>query len=736
MRLLQFLPVVLSTWSGWAAEVRYPHHEARAYGLGEGAAMDVRSVAVDGEGRVWVATGAGFQVRASGEASAVFAPVPTGSPGPAFAVAVDGRGQAWGGGWNGLCRLETSGVVPVDGVTSPVAAIGVGGDGSLLLGGPDGFHEVREGGVMELPLACTRYVRAIAMNPVGEWHFATGMGVYRLGATTSGYLKLPEDTVSRATRGLAWAGKDAWWVAALGGLHLYRGGVWVEAQTARNGLPSDDVRVVRVGPDGALWVGTAAGLAYRKGESWRVRQGRRWLPGDDVRDLAFGVDGTAWVATDRGVGALSVREISLAEKAEHFHGILEARHVRPPGIVEKCRLRVPGDLTTWEPMDDDNDGGYTALALAMESYRYAATKDPRALAAARRAFGACETLRMITGVPGFLARSVVPAGWVGMHDPNTEVSDQEWAEERVGDPRNKRVPVRWRPSKDGRWLWKGDTSSDEVTAHFYGYYVYHRWAAQAEDRVRIRAQVTAIADHLMREGYVLRDLDGEPTRWGIWAPERLNGDPDWAMERGINSAELLSFLKLAYHVSGEGRYEAAYRELIDRNQYARNVAEAPNLNPAWRTYIDMELLSFAYPALLALETDGRLLRIYRQSLARWHEAVRRDGNPFFTFLHAGLGVGRAQAAEMDAARAFLVDTPLDLVRWTVSLGAREDLVRRRAPIVETWQVDRVLPPSETGYSRTDQNPWLLDQGDGGASEGDGVFWLLPYWMGRAHGWVP
>ncbi len=232
----------------------------------------------------------------------------------------------------------------------------------------------------------------------------------------------------------------------------------------------------------------------------------------------------------------------------------------------------------------------------------------------------------------------------------------------------------------------------------------------------------------------MRDIDGLPTRWGIWAPERLNGDPDWAMERGINSAELLSFLKLAHHVSGEARFEAAYRHLVERHRYARNVEEAPNLNPAWRTYIDLELLAFAYPALIGLEKDPRLRRSYRRSFERWHEAVRRDGNPFFEYVYGSLSGLRRPAS--DDARAFLVDTPLDLIRWSVSLDAREDLRPRRFPIVEAWQTDRRLPPSEIGYSRTDQNPWLVRQGDGGETESDGVFWLLPYWMGRTYGWLP
>jgi hypothetical protein len=451
---------------------------------------------------------------------------------------------------------------------------------------------------------------------------------------------------------------------------------------------------------------------------------------NDVRRIAFDAIGAAWIATGRGVSRLVATNLTLAAKADQFHAILQARHVRTPGIVEKCRLRIPGDLTSWEPEDDDNDGGYTALYLAMESYRYAATGNPEARAAANRAFATLEFLQRVTGTDGFVARTVIPAHWETMHDPNVTLTEAEWAAEWIDDPRNKRVPVRWRPSADGQWLWKGDTSSDEISAHMFGYYVYHELAADEAHRGRVRAQVIRIVDHLIEHGLLLVDTDGRHTRWGVWAPERLNQDPDWSMERGINSVEVLSFLKLAHHLSGDPKYDREYRRLIEDHHYDRNTLEAPNLNPAWRTYIDTELLAFAYPALLALEDDPNLRRTYLSSFNRWHDSIRGDGNPFFEYLYAAHA--DSHRANLPGTLAFLRDVPLDLVRWTMDNSRREDLHLRRSPTVEALQTDRLLPPSEIGYSRTDQNPWLAVQGDGGRTESDGVFYLLPYWMGRYH----
>lgn len=755
-RIAALLPlaVALPTLTGPAAsapagiDVPVPHERHERLPVGPGATNDVRGIAVHaGTETVWVATGAGVFRRATAPESGPWSPLPDATPpAPTFAVAtrpVAGAKNAtretaagvWIGAGTGLHHFDGTAVHAVAGVPGPVVAVAVAPNGAVLAGGPHGYWIVADGTARAIAPEATRYVGHVAWAPDGAAWLATGMGLYRWQDGSGRSVRGVWERDSIAVRDVLPEPDRVVWAAALGGLQYFRDGRCVRTVTAAEGLPSADVRCVARDGEGRLWVGTARGVARESGPGWAVRTGRRWLVNDEVRGLAFDGAGTAWIATADGVSAWRPTPLTLAAKAARFHAGLEARHVRPPGIVEKCALRVPGDLSTWEPMDDDNDGGYTAVALAMESYRYAVTRDPAALAAARRAFAACEFLQRVTGTPGFLARTVVPADWSGeIHDPNETLTDAEWSDRSATNPRDKRVPERWRWSADRRWRWKGDTSSDEITAHFFGYFAFHELAADAADKVRVREQVGRITDHLIEHGFTLTDLDGRHTQWGVWAPERLNHDPDWAMERGINSVEILSYLKLARHVTGDAKYERHYRELVERHGYAGNTLEAPNLNPAWRTYIDFELLAFAYPALLKLETDPHLLRIYRQSFERWHRTIRADGNPFFECVYAD--VAGTRRANLAGARRFLAETPLDLVRWDFDATQREDVTARRHPEVEHWQTPRLLPAAEIGYSRTDQNPWHVRQGEGGRSESDGVFWLLPYWMGRHLGVVP
>lgn len=699
---------------------------------------DLRAVAVGPDGGVWTAGSAGVRVLSPGATDWTSPPGSIGAQ-PAFAL-LPGHDRVWVGAWNGLHRGTPERLESLPGVDGPVAALAwIGGDagaGELLAAGPDGVWRIgRDGAVMRIPVRASRQIRGLAAPSATEFWLATGTGLVRSGVAGTVVHQGPHTGLSCDIRAVLPAGPETVWAAGLGGLWRYEDGALSGTLDTVRGLPCSEVQCLARTRSGELWAGTRRGLARHDGR-WSWRHSRRWLLDDDVRgvhlDEGPGATLTAWVATAGGVSRIDRRPTTLEAKARLYQATLEARHIRPPGIVEKCRLRVPGDLGSWQPQDDDNDGGYTAVCLAMESARFAATRDPQAAANARRAFDALRFLLAVTGRPGFIARTVVPSTWTRMADPNEVLSDAAWAAARVDDPRSKRVDERWRWSSDGRWRWKGDTSSDEITAHLFGAFQYHRLAADEAGRHEVRDFVCAIVDHLLAHDYTLTDLDGRPTRWGVWSPERLWNDPDWANEAGINAVEVLSYLKLAHHLSGDPRYAQHYRELLDRHRYRELVPRAKNLNPAGRTHIDDELLAFAWPALLTLETDPDLLALYRDALERWYAAVAPARTPFFEVLYAGLTRRTGALPEVVAS---LRAQPVDLIRWTVDNARREDIRAVRRPEFEHVQTDRWLPPDERGTPRTDENPWRIVQGDGGHTESDGVFWLLPYWMARQQGMI-
>jgi hypothetical protein len=422
--------------------------------------------------------------------------------------------------------------------------------------------------------------------------------------------------------------------------------------------------------------------------------------------------------------------MTLEEKAGYYHEICMKRHVRAPFFVEKCRFPDPANRDVWEPMDDDNDGSYTAFYMAMECLRYAVTGDDQARENANRAFESIEFLHTVTGMDGFIARTAVPSTWTLMADPNEEISPQEAADRRIRDPRYKQVEQRWRLSSDGKWLWKGDTSSDEVTGHFFGYYFFHELAAEGEYKDRVREVTRKLMDHIIRNGYCLLDVDGQPTRWAKWAPEMLR-QPDWRSEAPINAFEILSFLKVSGYVTGDDKYEKEYRRLAEEHGYAELARRPKMYGLAERTHIDDELLSMAWPGLLLNEKDPVLLAKYREGVSWAHRTVANEMNPQANFLYALIG---GAEFHVDDSIAYLRDSPLDLVQWVVDSAPRDDVRLVRRPMPAPLQTDRMLPPSERGVMRWDKNPWEHISGDfsdaKGRLESSGVHWMFPYWLGR------
>ncbi len=702
------------------------------YTIGDNRATnDVRSILLDQRNNIWAATRAGlyFMNQMDGKWIELMNDK---NQGPVFDLAIDAQGVVYIAAWNGIYRSKPIGIEKIDTVNDPIAALCIANN-SIYAFGPDGMWQKENGQWKKSSPPYSKEFKSAIPDPAGNLWIATGVGLYHHRADGSTLYQNDDDLISPYITDVAYSVNGDLWVSSLGGISVLRNGKKIDQYTPEEGLPTIEVQTIKQGPDGRMWVGTTLGVTRFDGVNWSLRHSRRWLLSDDVRDIDFDSEGNAWVATSAGVSAIKQREMTMVKKAKYFQRILEKRHIREPGLVEKCLLPIPGDTSQYLPRDDDNDGQYTSMYLAMESFRYAVTKSPQAKSNAKRAFEALHFLREVTETDGFVARTVIPVSWTHMADANRKFTDQEWAKRRIDNPREKRVEQRWRISKDGKWRWKGDTSSDEMTGHMYGYFFYYELVANDTEKMRVRDHVCHIVDYLIEGGFNLIDLDGNHTKWGVWSPGKLNDDPDWRTERGINSLEILSFLKLAHHVSGDDTYLKEYNKLLYEHDYLTNINQVKTTNPAWRTHIDDELLALAFPVLMEYEKDPGLIRTYNNSFEQWYKAAGQDCSPYFNFLY---GAYRGYDPNLDCSIENLRDTPLDLVQWRVDNTKREDLELTRLPEYEFIQTNRLVPISERGgVMRWDRNPWQAIQGNGGHTESDGVFWLLPYWMGRYYGFI-
>jgi hypothetical protein len=500
------------------------------------------------------------------------------------------------------------------------------------------------------------------------------------------------------------------WVGTACGLNYYTGGAWV-AFTGADGLPILDITHLALGQDGALWIGTPQGVIRFHAGQWRTYAGRRWLADDHITGLHVADDGACWIRTVTGVAHIAFRSMTFAEKAAHYEAITAARHNRG-GYVTDCRLMNQGDTDRFLYEASDNDGLWTSLYLWAESLRFAVTGDVEARKLARKSLYALLDLVRVTDIPGFPARALIRV------------------DERVlqSDP-----GPNWRPSPVAPGiLYKDDTSSDELAGHYLAWYAYSALVADAGERAEIAATCRAVTNHILDHHYTLVGPTGKRTTWGEWSPEVLNDDLDWAAERGLNSLEILSHLKVAIHLCGDARFADAYQSLIVQHGYALNTVRQKMLPPlAENNHSDDELAACAYYPLLMLETDPALRRLYLLSLERTQAILRPEHSPFYNFLYGALTQGRPCDA---AAVQWLQDAPWDLRHWTMRNSHRADIRHDPEPgRFGEKQSLHVLSPRERRVSKWNHNPYALDGGSDGMSEEDGTFWLLPYWMGRYHG---
>lgn len=703
------------------------YHEAFAVSENQ-AENEVRSIAVDDTGNVWIATADGIFKKEVH--SRVWNPVIEGDKkGPSYDVEVDENGTVWMATWDGVYAYENNTLTKVEGVKPPISSLCVADEGVYALG-PGGIWIEKNQIFETVEYAIASSVRNAMSDGNGGLWVASDVGLYHCLNGESTLFQNENELISCYLKGLSFDAKGDLWLGGLGGVTIRNEVQKISTLTPKEGIPSVHVNSVSKSPDGTMWVGTDVGVVrfYRDGNH-SLRFSKRWLVDDLVRDVAFDKSGVAWIATASGVSAIRKKEMTLSGKERYFYDFLMRRHIRDPWIAHVTKLTIAGDTTTSVDVDDDNDGQYTAMYLAMESMKYATTGDPEAKVKARKALDFLIKLQTITETDGFFARTIVPADWMHVHDGNRSYDSKQLSEARVGDVRFKPVEKRWHKSKDGVWLWKGDTSSDEMCGHMAAYYFYYEHVADDAEKEMLGNHVKKIMDEIIAHDYTLVDLDGKHTYWGVWSPDKLNRDPDWAPERGINSLELLSYLKLVYHMTKDDSYQKEYLKMIHEEGYLENALRIISSNPAWNTYIDPELLFLTFPPLYKYEEDETLKSAYNEIIDTWYQKFRKDESPFYNFMYAYL---RGENYDMDKSIFFLKDTPLDLVDWNIDHSKREDVFPTRYPVLEVLQTNVLMPPSERATVRWDKNPWELSGGNP-HMEREPVFWLLPYWLGRYTG---
>jgi hypothetical protein len=407
----------------------------------------------------------------------------------------------------------------------------------------------------------------------------------------------------------------------------------------------------------------------------------------------------------------------LLEKAEAIESLIDERHLLEGQIMTVVDYRY--DLDDPHNYWQEDADWLTGLYTGAESLRFAATGNPEARARAKRSFEALCMLSTVSGVPGVVARSFRRS----FHG-------------NLGSGRK-----RWQ-KVDGQDLWwAADISRDQLSGHLFGLATYYDLAADESERKVIRGLVSDIMGSILDHRMQAVDWDGEYTIHGNF----------W-----VAPFQALAVLKIAHHITGQERFQRAYREYINPHFFLGHAALQA------RRVLDMFYQHYQWdsPAyhLLQYETDRDILYYLLRSLDLVYADIRDLGNVYFYFVY------QTYRPESDAGRRgeqeLLEFNPEHQYRMNYRQYLEQVLTER----------GNTLPPELYDtlhyYLHPDEAPsthvgsfipmslrppmefnWQYYAGiqthgrDGGWSPGgdnagySGVDYLLAYWLGRYHGFV-
>lgn len=494
------------------------------------------------------------------------------------------------------------------------------------------------------------------------------------------------------------------------GLAVLRGMTWYPIQ-GEQGLCVEETTCLAIGFDRDLWIGSEAGAMREVDGDYQFFGYQRWIPHDKVNAIAVGHN-VVYIATDGGLGIIEYEPYTLLKKAAWYERWLEEWGQKRLGFVHSL-VKDPA-TGEWLRHVSDNDVGYSSHYLHALCFKYAVTGDPEVRAEAVDMMKSVAWSEVITPMPGFPARSV-------------------WA---VGEPSDKAkhgsggLPAEWHPTEDGVWEWKGDTSSDETDAHVYETSLFLELVAEGKERDRAVEHLRRVIGHIVDNGWVLRDLDGKPTRWARWDPEYLQR-PYGMYARGLNGMEALNYVTTAYHFTNDQKFSDGKAQLIEWGYPQEVLRQKLTFHPGFFTPFDDRLAFYSYFPLLRYETDPELRALWRRSLERSWEVKRIEGLPWFNYIYAAI---TGNDCENDRAVQHLREWPLDCVSYSYRNSHRDDLY---TPEGYRMYSERIMPlsPRETGPHRWDSNFMQLDGGNNGNAVEDPTGWLDAYWMGRYYGLI-
>ena len=555
-----------------------------------------------------------------------------------------------------------------------------------------------------------------------------------------------------------------------------------DLSSVRIPLPSrkKDYTCHAVNADGTMWLGSNGGVTRwcptEEDDEDKVMHftANRYLYDNVVLSIISDGDKGCWVQTETGVVHIEMKPVSTREKAEML--LQESINiVSRRGMMAQKHLDVARDFSSKVPYGHcDNDGGFTSWFSVSMLFRYATLKRelgadaPETVAAKEFAIRTCETCLLFMYLSkrgnGFPSRSYM------MHDEpipddglfyringdkavcvETSFSKQKGIAGLEIDA-SYPIPERLRRcftehgyTEEGM-IYKGDTSSDEVTAHFLHMLYAHMFLADVDPELDelIKQTATALMTHIIDGGYQLTECDGKPTTWAKWNLEYFNTYMGWT-DACLNSAELLAYLKVTEYITGDSKWTEEYNKLIDMGYadltlkhydraFQTSLFEGNDI-AAELMYGDNMLAVSSFWMLATLEKDEKLLDIYTRAFNTWRGTVCRENTPGYEYPFA-LSVG-TEGIDLEKNAKWFERFNVSRLAAGVSMDTRFDIAKKHRWCYDYIETSAKLQPDEHFIAKFDRNPWeFKDEDSGGIYVVESCYvYTFGYWIGMYYGFI-
>ena len=527
-----------------------------------------------------------------------------------------------------------------------------------------------------------------------------------------------------------------------------------------------------------IWFGASNGLtrydekAERYEDKMMYFSADRDLPDNNVKALL--PDGeNLWVLTETGATYIEMRLVGAEEKADILRAESE-KYVDRRGMKTQKYLTEGRNLDSILPYGhSDNDGCFTATYAMGEIYRYAIYKrekgpdHPDTVLARKYATRASEATLLLMHIPGrgdgFVARTylcpdepVPDDGIFFRKQGDTAVClettcSKEWncvgAECYCGAEMPERLTKLYTDlgySHDGI-VYKADTSSDEISTHFVFFKVCHDLLCCDDpelDEILV-STCKRLMNHIIDNGYILKDFTGKATSWAKWNEEYFNTDFGY-VDACLNASQVLMYHLVTMDITGEeGKWRESYDYLVNERGYAEfgykhfdRLYQASISGefdyPEDIMYGDHMLATCTFFGLCTLEKNEELLSKYRNGHKCWRSSIAREHNPGYDVPY--MVACPDNDVDLEALATWFYRTNASRLAAGVSLVGRHDIPVKKLQ-AGTNEISVLFPPDERFISKYDRNPVaLVNEDSGGIMCVESAYvYGFAYWMGRYYG---